>query len=117
MTEDEARAKWGAVWKAEWEKSLPPPPPAMTEAEVRAKWEARWKAEWSKSLRIEFEKTLLAFNGEWPIVFDNDGSPFGKSIRDAQTKPDDERASARWKFYRSCKACADFIQTHFNPNP
>lgn len=117
MTESEAKGKWWMQWKAEWEKSLPPPEQPMTEAEALSKWETQWKAEWEKSLRKEFEIAFQHSGGKWPIVFDNDDSPFVKSIRDAQKEPDDERASARWKLYRSCKACAEFIQTHLNPNP
>ena len=116
MTEYEAKAKWEAQWKAEWEKSLPPSEQPMTEAEARVRWEAQWKVGWEKSLRKEFEKAIQDSGGVWPIPFDNDNSPFASSIRSAQTEPEDKRASVRWKIYRACKACAEFIiQNHFNP--
>lgn len=115
MTESDARAKWEAQWKSEWEKSLPAPTSDIAESEARAKWEEQWKSEWEESLRKEFKRAIQNSGGEWPILFDNDNSPFGSSIRSAQTEPDDARASARWKLYRSCKACADFIQIHLNP--
>ena len=58
MTEDEAKAKWEAQWKAEWEKTLPPPTPVMTEADAKAKWEAKWEDAYRQKLRSSFEKLL-----------------------------------------------------------
>lgn len=143
MTEDEAKAKWEAKWKAEWGKTLPPTPPAMTEAEAKAKWEAKWKAEWEKSrptipsamteaeakakweeswrtgwiqaLRSDFTKCLSSSGGEWPIRFNNENSLFPSSVRSSLVEPDDEKLAQRWRIYRSCKTCADFIQAHLNP--
>ena len=116
MTEAEAKAKWEAQWKSEWERSfLPPPSPAMTETEARAKWEADWRTKWENSLGKEFKETILASGGVWPIGFDDEYSPFVSSIRSAKMKPDDDKSAVSWQIYQSCKACAEFIQKHFNP--
>lgn len=116
MTEDEAKAKWEARWKAEWEKALPPAPPDMTEAEAKKRWEEQWRKEWIKSLRADFNSTLTALQGDLSVPFDDANSPFTPAIRAAQTEPDDDKQSVKWRIYRSCKACADFIQTHLlNP--
>lgn len=115
MTEAEAKAKWAAQWKLEWEKSLPPMPSAMTEAEAKAKWEATWRKEWTQTLRMDFEKAIRDSGGEWPIHFDNANSPFLSIVRSADTEPEDEKLAQKWRIYRSCKTCFDFIQTHFNP--
>lgn len=116
MTEDEAKVKWEAQWKAEWEKALPPPAPAMTEEDAKAKWEENWRKEWIKSLRSDFNSTLKALPGDGPVRFDDENSPFTKSDRsDDQADPKDKKAVTRQRIYRYCKACADFIQTNFNP--
>lgn len=116
MTEEEAKAKWEARWKSEWEKALPPPTPDMTEDKARAKWEESWRGEWTRELRADFEKTLRASGGEWPVLFGDDNSPFTKSDRsDNLADLEDKKAVTRQRIYRSCKACADFIQTHLNP--
>ena len=116
MTEEEAKATWEARWKSEWEKALPPPTPDMTEDKARAKWEESWRGEWTRELRADFEKTLRASGGEWPVLFGDDNSPFTKSDRsDNLADLEDKKAVTRQRIYRSCKACADFIQTHLNP--
>lgn len=117
MTEAEARTKWEHQWKAEWEKSLPPAPSAMTEAEAKAKWEDAWRMEWMQTLRLDFEKHLGSSCGEWPIPFNDKDSPFTLSIRSLQTEPAEEKLAQKWRIYRACKACSDFIQTHINPKP
>jgi len=155
MTEAEAKAKWASKWKAEWERSLPPPPSKMTEAEAKAKWGAKWEAEressrppsmtedeaktkfenewksewdnhaknellttWESQLREEFEKCISDSGGKWPVDFSDKNSPFLKWAK-SETKPDstDLKGYAHWRLYISCKACADFIKTHFNPTP
>ena len=115
MTETDAKAKWAAQWKLEREKSLPPMPSAMTEAEAKTKWEASWQKEWTQTLRMDFEKAIRDSGGEWPINFDNANSPFTLGMRSAKTKPDDEKEAQKWRTYRSCKTCSEFIQKHFNP--
>ena len=142
MTESEARAKWEARWKDEWRKSLPPMPSAskMTEDEAKAKWETKWKAHWEESLpkmekeeakqkwnlkeegewkgtfRADFEAKLKESGGVWPIGFNDNDSPFLKSIRDLESKPNgDDKLAVKWQVYRSCKACADFIESCFGP--
>ena len=42
--------------------------------------------------------------------FDNNGPN-----ESADTEPEDEKLAQKWRIYRSCKTCFDFIQTHFNP--
>lgn len=115
MTESDARKKWEAKWKSEWEKSLPPMPSVMTEAKAKEKWEAPWRKEWTQTLRMDFEKAIRDSGGEWPIHFDNANSPFLPIVRSADTEPEDEKLAQKWRIYRSCKTCFDFIQTHFNP--
>ena len=115
MTESAAREKWEAKWKSEWEKSLPPMPSVMTEAKAKEKWEALWQKEWTQTLRMDFEKAIRDSGGEWPIHFDNANSPFLPIVRSADTEPEDEKLAQKWRIYRSCKTCYDFIQTHFNP--
>lgn len=115
MTESAAREKWEAKWKSEWEKSLPPMPSVMTEAKAKEKWEALWQKEWTQTLRMDFEKAIRDSGGEWPIHFDNANSPFLPIVRSADTEPEDEKLAQKWRIYRSCKTCFDFIQTHFNP--
>lgn len=115
MTESTAREKWEAKWKSEWEKSLPPMPSVMTEAKAKEKWEAPWRKEWTQTLRMDFEKAIRDSGGEWPIHFDNANSPFLPIVRSADTEPEDEKLAQKWRIYRSCKTCFDFIQTHFNP--
>lgn len=114
MTESAAREKWEAKWKSEWEKSLPPMPSVMTEAKAKEKWEAPWRKEWTQTLRMDFEKAIRDSGGEWPIHFDNANSPFLPIVRSADTEPEDEKLAQKWRIYRSCKTCFDFIQTHFN---
>ena len=115
MTESAAREKWEAKWKSEWEKSLPPMPSVTTEAKAKEKWEAPWRKEWTQTLRMDFEKAIRDSGGEWPIHFDNANSPFLPIVRSADTEPEDEKLAQKWRIYRSCKTCFDFIQTHFNP--
>ena len=115
MTESAAREKWEAKWKSEWEKSLPPMPSVTTEAKAKEKWEAPWRKEWTQTLRMDFEKAIRDSGGEWPIHFDNANSPFLPIVRSADTEPEDEKLGQKWRIYRSCKTCFDFIQTHFNP--
>ncbi len=122
MTEDEAKATWEAQWKSEWEKALPPPTPDMTEDKARAKWEESWRGEWTRELRADFEKTLRASGGEWPVRIDHPDSPFTPNIRSALAEPNDDKQAVKWRIYRSCRACSDFIQTHslcppVNQNP
>lgn len=115
MTKSAAREKWEAKWKSEWEKSLPPMPSVTTEAKAKEKWEAPWRKEWTQTLRMDFEKAIRDSGGEWPIHFDNANSPFLPIVRSADTEPEDEKLAQKWRIYRSCKTCFDFIQTHFNP--
>ena len=91
----------------------------MSEAEAKEKWEASWRKEWTQTLRMDFEKAIRDSGGEWPINFDNANSPFTPHVRSAETKPDDEKVAQKWRTYRSCKICSEFIQTHFSatPNP
>jgi len=127
MTEAEAKAKWGAKWEAERESSRPP---SMTEDEAKTKFENEWKSEWDNhaknellttwesQLREEFEKCISDSGGKWPVDFSDKNSPFLKWAK-SETKPDstDLKGYAHWRLYISCKACADFIKTHFNPTP
>lgn len=115
MTESDAREKWEAKWKSEWEKSLPPMPSVMTEAKAKEKWEAPWRKEWTQTLRMDFEKAIRDSGGEWPIHFDNVNSPFVPTVRSAEAEPEDEKWAQKWRTYRSCKTCSEFIQKHFNP--
>lgn len=115
MTEAEAKVKWEAKWKSEWEKSRPTIPSAMTEAEAKAKWEESWRTGWIQALRSDFTKFLSSSGGEWPIRFNNENSLFPSSVRSSLVEPDDEKLAQRWRIYRSCKTCADFIQAHLNP--
>ena len=115
MTESDAKAKWEAKWKADWEKSLPSTPPVMTEADAKAKWEGSWRIGWMQALRSEFTKSLRSSSGEWPIRFDDENSPFTHSVRSAEAEPTEEKLACKWRIYRSCKTCSDFIQTHLNP--
>ena len=115
MTESAAREKWEAKWKSEWEKSLPPMPSVMTEAKAKEKWEAPWRKEWTQTLRMDFEKAIRDSGGEWPIHFDNANSPFLPIVRSAEAEPEDEKLAQKWRTYRSCKTCSEFIQKHFNP--
>lgn len=115
MTESSAREKWEAKWKSEWEKSLPPMPSVMIEAKAKEKWEAPWRKKWTQTLRMDLEKAIRDSGGEWPIHFDNANSPFLPIVRSADTEPEDEKLAQKWRIYRSCKTCFDFIQTHFNP--
>ena len=115
MTEDAAKAKWEAKWKTEWQKNLPPIPPAMAEAKAKAKWEESWRTGWIQVLRSDFTKSLSSSGGEWPIRFADENSPFLLSVRSAQTEPGDEKLAQKWRIYRSCKTCSDFIQTHIKP--
>lgn len=115
MTESDAKAKWEALWKSEWEKALPPPTPDMTEEDAKAKWEEIWRKEWIKSLRSDFNSTLKALHGEWPVPLDDEKSPFLNTIRDADVKPEAEEAAALWTLYRSCKACTEFITNQLHP--
>ncbi len=118
MTEYEAKVKWEAQWKSEWEKALPPPTPDMTEEKAKAEWEEKWRKEWMKSLRSDFDSTLKALQGKWPVPFDDKDSPFRSDLQSLKSEPNDDPVKAtRWKIYRSCKACADFIEDHFHPLP
>lgn len=116
MTESAAREKCEAKWKSEWEKSLPPMPSVMIEAKTKEKWEAPWRKEWTQTLRMDFEKAIRDSGGEWPIHFDNANSPFLPIVRSADTEPEDEKLAQKWRIYRSCKTCSDFIQKHLNPS-
>ena len=117
MTESEAKAKWEAKWRGEWERSLPPPPSAMTESETKAKWEASWRTAWSKTLGAELKKAIRDSGGEWPVRFDDENSPFPPSVRFSQVEPSEEKTAVKWRIYRSCKTCCEFIQNHFTPQP
>ena len=116
MTESEAKAKWELKWKSEWEKSLPLTPSVMTESEAKVKWEESWRRGWIRTLRTDFEKSMRESGGEWPIRFDDANSPFMQSVRSAKTEPEDEKLAQKWRIYRSCKTCSDFIQEHLNPS-
>ena len=116
MTEAEAKTRWAAQWKSEWKKSLPPPPSAMTESEAKGKWEESWRKGWIQALRMDFEKSLRDSGGEWPINFECVDSPFTSDIRSAQTEPNGKKMAQKWRIYRSCKTCTDFIQMHLNPS-
>lgn len=116
MTESAAREKWEAKCKSEWEKSLPPMPSVMIEAKAKEKWEAPWRKKWTQTLRMDLEKAIRDSGGEWPIHFDNANSPFLPIVRSADTEPEDEKLAQKWRIYRSCKTCSDFIQKHLNPS-
>lgn len=115
MTEVEAKKKWAAQWKLEWEKSLPSTPSAMTESEAKVKWEESWRKAWIQVLRKDFEKAIRDSGGEWPIRFDHANSPFQR-VQSVKTEPDDKKLALKWRIYRSCKTCSDFIQKHLNPS-
>ena len=87
----------------------------MTEAEAKEKWEESWRTGWIQALRTDFEKSLGSSSGEWPIRFDDENSPFTLSVRSAEMEPNEEKLACKWRIYRSCKTCSDFIQTHLNP--
>ncbi len=119
MTEDEAKVKWEARWKSEWEKALPPD---MTEDKARAKWEESWRGKWTRELRADFEETLRTSGGEWPVLIDHPDSPFTPNIRSALAEPNDHKQAVKWRIYRSCRACSEFIKKHslcppVNQNP
>lgn len=116
MTEEEAKATWEAQWKSEWEKSLPPSAPDMTEDEAREKWAKRWRDEWTRTLRSNFEKTLRASRGVWPIDYAVN-SQLASAMKSGDEPPEDEKLIPQWKLYQSSKVCSDFIKDFLNPTP
>ena len=116
MTEEEAKAKWEARWKSEWEKALPPSAPDMTEDEAREKWAKRWRDEWTRTLRSNFEKKIRESGGLWPLDFAVN-SQFASAMKSGDEPPEDGKLIPQWKLYQSSKVCSDFIQDFLNPTP
>ena len=120
MTEEEAKAKWESKWKLQWEESTP------AEESAKTKWGEKWKNEWRATLENEwrtamknrFEETLTKNCGDpLPLQFDQADSVFTKTIRDAQDEPEDPIQKAKWRMFRTCKACSEFIVTNFYKVP
>ncbi|MGN0833156.1 MAG: hypothetical protein ACI4RD_05850 [Kiritimatiellia bacterium] len=102
--------------ESEGKKTPPPSPSVMTEAEAKGKWEKSWREGWIRELRQDFEKSMRASGGEWPVQFEHEYSGFPQSVRSAESRPDEDKMAKKWQIYRSCKTCSDFIQKHLYPS-